>query len=103
VAGPAAGFPRTGTSPQTGTASVHVLQAGYARAEADGEHVGSTVTLIRDGDVAIIVDPGLAAAEDPFAPDPGILAASRARILGIATVIIRGHGPAFVPDDTTAR
>ena len=194
--------------PRTGSATVHVLQPGYAREEADGEHVGSTVTLIRDGDVTIIVDPGMVAsrdgllaalaehgvrpeavtdvvfshhhpdhtvnaalfpaarihdhwaiydgdrwisreadgaqlspsvrliatpghtaedittlaatadgvhacthawwgaagpADDPFAPDPDVLAASRARVLGVAAVIIPGHGPAFVPDDTTPR
>ena len=47
--------------PSTGTASVHVLQSGYAREESDGEHVGSTVTLITDGDVVVVVDPGMVA------------------------------------------
>jgi glyoxylase-like metal-dependent hydrolase (beta-lactamase superfamily II) len=194
--------------PQTGSAAVHVLQAGYVREDSAGEHVGSTVTLIRDGAATIIVDPGMVAsredllaalaghgvtpesvtdvvfshhhpdhtvnaalfgsarihdhwaiydgdlwisrsadgaelspsvrliatpghsaedittlaatpegvhacthawwgadgpAQDPFAPDPAVLAASRARILAVATVIIPGHGPAFVPDDSTAR
>lgn len=42
-------------------------------------------------------------ADDPFAPDATVLAASRARILAVATMIIPGHGPAFVPDETTAR
>ena len=42
-------------------------------------------------------------AEDPFAPDPAVLAASRARILAVAAVIIPGHGPAFVPDASTPR
>ena len=42
-------------------------------------------------------------AQDPFAPDPAVLAASRARILGIARVIVPGHGPAFEPDDSTPR
>src|SRR5580704_1652513 len=42
-------------------------------------------------------------ANDPFASDPDVLAASRARILAVATVIIPGHGPAFVPDDSTPR
>ena len=45
--------------PQTGSARVHILHSGYAREEADGEHVGSTVTLIRDGDVVVVVDPGM--------------------------------------------
>jgi glyoxylase-like metal-dependent hydrolase (beta-lactamase superfamily II) len=194
--------------PRTGSATVHVLQPGYAREEPDGEHVGSTVTLIRDGAATIIVDPGMVAsragllaalaghgvapeavtdvvfshhhpdhtvnaalfpaarihdhwavydgdrwisrdadgarladavmlirtpghtpedittlaataggvhacthawwgadgpADDPFAPDPAVLAASRARILAIASVIIPGHGPAFVPGDGTPR
>ena len=194
--------------PRTGSAAVHVLQAGYVREDSAGEHVGSTVTLIRDGAATIIVDPGMVASRedllaalashgvtpesvtdvvfshhhpdhtvnaalfgsarihdhwaiydgdlwisraadgaelsssvrliatpghsaedittlvatpdgvfacthawwgadgpalDPFAPDPAVLAASRARILAVATVIIPGHGPAFIPDDSTAR
>jgi glyoxylase-like metal-dependent hydrolase (beta-lactamase superfamily II) len=194
--------------PLAGSATVHVLAAGYAREESDGEHVGSTVTLIQDGNGVIIVDPGLVAsrqgllaelaahglspeavtdvvfshhhpdhtvnaalfpaarihdhwaiydgdlwitreadgyvlspsvrllaspghtvqdittlaatpdgvyacthawwaadgpANDPFAPDPAVLAASRARILAVASVIIPGHGPAFKPDASTPR
>jgi glyoxylase-like metal-dependent hydrolase (beta-lactamase superfamily II) len=194
--------------PLTGSAAVHVLLAGYAREDEDGEHVGSTITLIQDGAAVIIVDPGLVPsrhallaalsehavkppdvtdvvfshhhpdhtvnaalfpaarihdhwaiydgdlwisrpadgheispsvrlmatpghtpediatlaatpagvhacthawwaaggpADDPFAPDPAVLAASRARILAVASVIIPGHGPAFEPDDTTPR
>jgi glyoxylase-like metal-dependent hydrolase (beta-lactamase superfamily II) len=200
--GPLPGFP------PAGSATVHVLAAGYAREESDGEHVGSTITLIRDAAATIIVDPGMVAsrdgllaalagqgvapgavtdvvfshhhpdhtvnaalfpaarihdhwavydgdlwvsrdadgaqlspsvrlmatpghtpqdittlaatadgvyacthawwgadgpAQDPFAPDPAVLAASRTRILAVATVIIPGHGPAFVPGDSTAR
>ena len=38
---------------------------------------------------------------DPLGSDQGALAASRARILDIATVIIPGHGPAFVPGPGT--
>ncbi len=194
--------------PLAGTATVHVLVPGYIREDADGEHVGGTVTLIRDGATTIIVDPGMVAsrdgllaalaghgvtpdavtdvvfshhhpdhtvnaalfpaarihdhwaiydgdlwisreaegaqlspsvrliatpghtpqdittlaatpdgvhacthawwgadgpAQDPFAPDQAVLTASRARILSVAAVIIPGHGPAFFPDDTTAR
>ncbi len=50
--------------PATGSARVHILQDGYAREEEDGEHVGSTVTLITDGDVAVVVDPGMVASRD---------------------------------------
>ncbi len=194
--------------PQAGTAAVHVLHAGYAREEAGGERVASTITLIQDGNVVVIVDPGMVAsrselltslgahgvlpgsvtdvvfshhhpdhtvnaalfpaarihdhwaiydgdlwlsreadgyhlspsvaliatpghtpedittlaaapdgvhacthawwgqdgpADDPFAPDAAVLAASRARILALAAVIIPGHGPAFRPDDSTPR
>jgi glyoxylase-like metal-dependent hydrolase (beta-lactamase superfamily II) len=39
-------------------ASVHLLVPGYAR--ADGR-VGSSVTLVRDGEALIVVDPGMVA------------------------------------------
>jgi glyoxylase-like metal-dependent hydrolase (beta-lactamase superfamily II) len=42
-----------------GSAKVHVLHEGYVREADDGEHVGGTVTLITDGDTAVIVDPGM--------------------------------------------
>ena len=42
-------------------------------------------------------------ADDPFAPDREVLRTSRARILGLASVIIPGHGPAFRPDERTPR
>jgi hypothetical protein len=45
--------------PATGAARVHVLQAGYARETGGVEHVGSTVTLILDGNAVIVVDPGM--------------------------------------------
>ncbi len=38
------------------TASVHLLHAGYA-----GERVGSSITLVRDGDALIVADPGMVA------------------------------------------
>jgi glyoxylase-like metal-dependent hydrolase (beta-lactamase superfamily II) len=40
-------------------ASVHLLHPGYIR--DDGARVGSSVTLVRDGDARIVVDPGLVA------------------------------------------
>src|SRR5215467_2760440 len=48
--------------PPTGSARVHILHEGYAREDEAGEHVGSTVTLILEGDVAVIVDPGMVSA-----------------------------------------
>jgi len=50
--------------PPTGTSRVHVVQDGYAREEDDGEHVGSTITLMTGGDVAVVVDPGMVASRD---------------------------------------
>ncbi|HET9897972.1 MAG TPA: MBL fold metallo-hydrolase [Streptosporangiaceae bacterium] len=42
-------------------------------------------------------------AKDPFSPDLARLAASRQRILDMATVIIPGHGPSFRPGPDTPR
>jgi len=194
--------------PASGTAQVHILQDGYAREDETGERVGSTVTLIVDGDVVVVVDPGMVSsrsdllaalttrgvapeavtdvvfshhhpdhtvnaalfpaakihdfwavydgdlwisreaegtqlspsirliatpghtdqdistvastpdgvyvcthawwgadgpADDPFSPDQQVLSQSRARILGIASVIIPGHGPSFAPGPQTPR
>jgi glyoxylase-like metal-dependent hydrolase (beta-lactamase superfamily II) len=64
--------------PPTGTARVHVLQDGYVREDEDGDRVGSTITLIVDGEVVVVVDPGMtwsraavisALAEHDIAPD----------------------------------
>jgi glyoxylase-like metal-dependent hydrolase (beta-lactamase superfamily II) len=192
----------------TGSARVHILHEGYVREDDDGEHVGSTVTLITDGEVVVVVDPGMVSsreallaalaehgvtpqavtdvvfshhhpdhtinaalfpdarihdhwavydgdlwqskdadgahlspsirlmatpghteqdistiadtaegsyvcthawwsaggpADDPFSPDQARLSASREQILGIATVIIPGHGPSFRPGQDTPR
>ena len=41
-------------------------------------------------------------ADDPYAPDRGLLAASRQRILDLDPLrIVPGHGPAFVPGAST--
>jgi glyoxylase-like metal-dependent hydrolase (beta-lactamase superfamily II) len=201
--------PRDGAQiPATGTARVHILQDGYLREDAGGDRVGSTVTLIVDGSVTVVVDPGMVSsradllaalaahdidpgsvtdvvfshhhpdhtvnaalfpaarihdfwavydgdlwisrdaegtelsssvrliatpghtdqdistvastadgvyvcthawwgadgpADDPFSPDQEVLSRSRARILSIASVIIPGHGPSFVPGPDTPR
>ncbi|MEV0649412.1 MBL fold metallo-hydrolase [Phytomonospora sp. NPDC050363] len=39
-------------------------------------------------------------ADDPVAPDRELLRASRRRVLGLADVIVPGHGPAFPADDS---
>jgi len=40
-------------------AEIKVLIKGYAYTEGDTEHASSTTTLIRDGNLKIIVDPGM--------------------------------------------
>jgi glyoxylase-like metal-dependent hydrolase (beta-lactamase superfamily II) len=67
--------------PATGSAEVHVLHNGYVGLDGDGERVSGTVTLIRDGDAVIVVDPGMVADRD------ALLAA------------LAAHGPA--PQDVT--
>ena len=42
-------------------------------------------------------------AEDPYAPDPAALHASRERVLGFADVIVPGHGAPFAPSGSTPR
>jgi glyoxylase-like metal-dependent hydrolase (beta-lactamase superfamily II) len=41
--------------------------------------------------------------EDPYAPDPAALHASRARVLGFADLIVPGHGAPFAPSEATPR
>ena len=41
--------------------------------------------------------------EDPYAPDPAALHASRARVLALADLIVPGHGAPFAPSQTTPR
>src|SRR5260370_15689028 len=60
-----------------GSAAVHILHEGYVRDDPAGDRVGSTVTLILDGDRVIVVDPGmvpdrdaLLAALTPHGPAP---------------------------------
>lgn len=42
-------------------------------------------------------------AEDPYAPDPAVLHASRARVFEMADLIVPGHGAPFAPDEATPR
>jgi glyoxylase-like metal-dependent hydrolase (beta-lactamase superfamily II) len=41
--------------------------------------------------------------EDPYAPDPALLHASRARVLAFADLIVPGHGAPFPPSASTPR
>ena len=73
--------------PATGSARVHVLHDGYAREEEAGDRVGSTVTLITEGDVAVIVDPGMVGSRQ------GLLAALAAQNVdpGAVTDVVFSH------------
>jgi glyoxylase-like metal-dependent hydrolase (beta-lactamase superfamily II) len=112
--------------PATGSAEVHVLHNGYVGLGDDDERVSGTVTLIRDGNAVIVVDPGMVAGrdaplaaprahgpapdvcthawrsadgpeEDPLGADQEALVASRKLLLAFADVIIPGHGAPFSP------
>ncbi|MCZ3388304.1 MAG: MBL fold metallo-hydrolase [Actinomycetia bacterium] len=88
--------------------------------EAEGFAVGPNTTLLQtrghtDQDISTVVqtDAGVVVLthlwwsaegplEDPFATDAEVLRVSRQRILALSpSQIIPGHGPAFVPGDTT--
>ncbi len=65
----------------------------------------STVARTADGTVVLThlwwTESG--PAEDPYAPDPVVLHASRARVLEMADLIVPGHGAPFRPTATTPR
>jgi glyoxylase-like metal-dependent hydrolase (beta-lactamase superfamily II) len=84
--------------------------------DAEGRVLGDGIRLIRtpghtveDISTLIDTDTGVVVCthawwfeggpvDDPYAPDPDVLAASRSRILELApTLVIPGHGPAFRP------
>jgi glyoxylase-like metal-dependent hydrolase (beta-lactamase superfamily II) len=76
--------------PPAGSAVVHVLHEGYAREESGGDRVGSTVTLIVDGDRVIVVDPGMVADRG------GLLAALAGRGMApdeVTDVVFSHHHP----------
>ncbi len=91
--------------------------------DAEGFEISSAIRLLQvpghsEQDVATLVDAedGLwvfthlwwsaeGPPEDPYAPDPSTLHASRARILALPGLaqIVPGHGPAFAPTAVTPR
>jgi glyoxylase-like metal-dependent hydrolase (beta-lactamase superfamily II) len=76
--------------PRRRDAVVHLLQPGYIRTEADGQHVGPTIGLVVEGDVVIVVDPGF------VADRAALLAAVRARALtpeAVTDVVFSHHHP----------
>jgi glyoxylase-like metal-dependent hydrolase (beta-lactamase superfamily II) len=72
--------------PRAATAGLHVLFAGYV-----GDTVASTVTFVADGDVRVVVDPGMV-------PDPGAAILDPLAALGVAPeevtdVVLSHHHP----------
>lgn len=76
--------------PRAGTARADVVAAGYIRPGEDGQHVGSTVGLIRDGAVVVVVDPGLVASREGLLTALAGLGASAA---DVSDVVISHHHP----------
>ena len=68
--------------------SAHLLHAGYVR--EGGSRVGSSVSLVRDGDALIVVDPGLVA-EPSLILDP--LLALGVRPEDVSHVFLSHHHP----------
>jgi glyoxylase-like metal-dependent hydrolase (beta-lactamase superfamily II) len=69
-------------------ATVHLLHAGYVR--DGGSRVGSSVSLVRDGDALIVVDPGLVADRSAIL-DP--LSALGVRPEDVTHVFLSHHHP----------
>jgi glyoxylase-like metal-dependent hydrolase (beta-lactamase superfamily II) len=69
-------------------ATVHLIHPGYIREE--GTRVGSSVTLVRDGDALIVADPGLVASRSHIL-DP--LAALGVRPEDVTHVFLSHHHP----------
>jgi glyoxylase-like metal-dependent hydrolase (beta-lactamase superfamily II) len=107
-------------------ANIHDVQATYRddlwiERAAEGFRVSPGVSLIetpghtpQDITTLVTTDDGVVAfthlwwaadgpADDPYAPDRDMLRSNRERVLGLASAIVPGHGPRFVPDAETPR
>jgi glyoxylase-like metal-dependent hydrolase (beta-lactamase superfamily II) len=107
-------------------ANIHDVQATYRDdlwidRPAEGFRVSQGVSLIetpghtpQDITTLVTTDDGVVAfthlwwaadgpADDPYAPDRHLLRSNRERVLGLASAIVPGHGPRFVPDAETPR
>jgi|ERR671923_741455 glyoxylase-like metal-dependent hydrolase (beta-lactamase superfamily II) len=101
--------------------AIYDLHGRWDSVECEGRELSPSVVLIRtpghsaeDLSVLAGTPEGIVAfthewwtattpVEDPYAPDPAALHASRARLLGLADLIVPGHGPPFRPDEATPR
>ena len=76
--------------PASQSARVHILQDGYVRSADDGQHVGSTVTLIIDGDTMVVVDPGMVSSRDALL---AALAGHGVQAGAVTDVVFSHHHP----------
>ena len=105
-------------------ADIHDVQATYRDdlwidQPAEQFHVSPGIWLIetpghtpQDITTLVTTDDGVVAfthlwwsadgpADDPYAPDRDLLRSNRVRVIGLASVIVPGHGPRFVPNAET--
>jgi glyoxylase-like metal-dependent hydrolase (beta-lactamase superfamily II) len=73
-----------------GSASVFVLNEGYAGRDGDDERVAGTVSLILDGDAVIVVDPGMVVSRDALLT---ALAAHGPQAGDVTDVVFSHHHP----------
>ncbi|MCC6618987.1 MAG: MBL fold metallo-hydrolase [Chloroflexi bacterium] len=89
--------------------------------DAEGRHLAPSVHLIRtpghsNEDISTVIGTAdgvvvcthlwwsdTEPVEDPYAPDPAVLHASRARVLAFAHLVVPGHGAPFTPSASTPR
>lgn len=109
-----------------GEVPVHDVQAVYQRdtwirRPAEGVALSPSVRLLatpghtaQDVTTLVGTDDGIVAlthlwwtadgpADDPYTPDRDVLRAQRERVLAVSTLVVPGHGPAFVPGGSTPR
>lgn len=75
------------------TARVDVLLEGYARGSGDDLRVAGTVSLVRDEDRVVVVDPGMVASRDALL---AAMAALGVRPQDVTDVVISHHHPDHV-------
>ena len=71
-------------------ATIDVLHDGYARTEGGVSHVGSSVSLVRSGDLVAIVDPGMVSDRQVLLD---ALAAHDVGPLAVTDVVLSHHHP----------
>jgi glyoxylase-like metal-dependent hydrolase (beta-lactamase superfamily II) len=71
-------------------ATIDVLFEGYTAGGADGDRVASTVSLVRDADAVIVVDPGLVPGPEAIL---GPLAALGVGAAAVTDVVFSHHHP----------